>query len=174
MHLDFQSSVRLSKAQELKISKWLSMAGLVIEKLIKDEGIVHPSWIKNLTGTRVSILLCGETKIKKLNSDHRSKNKVTDVLSFPSFESLRKAKSKSEFIGEELFLGDLAICHQRASKQAEEFSISYWDEFIHLFMHGMIHLMGYDHEVSVKEEKEMEKWENQALNIFSKIKKKGS
>jgi probable rRNA maturation factor len=173
MQPEFHSSVKLSKAQEFKISKWLAMAGLVMEKLIRDENILHPSWTKEVTSIRVSILLCGEAKIKKLNSDYRNKDKVTDVLSFPSYENLRKTKPKSELIGSELFLGDLAICHQRVNKQAREFSISYWDEFIHLFMHGMIHLMGYDHELSVKEEKEMEGWENQALNLFSKIKKKG-
>lgn len=173
MHLEFQSSVKLSKAQELKISKWLKMAALVMEELVKSKEIIHPSWIKNLTGVRVSVLLCGETKIKKLNSDYRNKNKVTDVLSFPAQETLRDPKPKDEFVGEELFLGDLAICHQRTTRQAEEFSISYWDEFIHLFMHGVIHLMGYDHEASLKEEKLMEAWEKKALDLFSKIKKKG-
>ncbi len=170
---DFHSSVKLSKAQDLKISKWLTMAGLVMEKFILDEKLLHASWIKEVSSIRVSILLCGESKIKKLNSDYRAKDKVTDVLSFPTFENLRKLKPKSEFIGSELFLGDLAICHQRVTKQARDFSITYWDEFIHLYMHGMIHLMGYDHEVSAKEEKVMEEWENQALNLFSKIKKKG-
>lgn len=173
MQADFHASVKLSNAQELKLSKWLTMAGLVMEKLIRDEKILHPSWTKEVSSIRVSILLCGESKIKKLNSEHRGKDKVTDVLSFPSFSSLRVAKPKAELIGSELFLGDLAICHQRVYKQSREFSISYWDEFIHLFMHGMIHLMGYDHEVSVREETKMEGWENQALNLFSKIKKKG-
>lgn len=173
MQLDFHSSVKLSKLEELKISKWLNMAGLVMENLIRDEKLLHPSWIKGVSSIRVSILLCGESKIKKLNTDFRGKNKVTDVLSFPSFENLRAKKLKAEFIGSELFLGDLAICHQRTNKQAQEFSITYWDEFIHLFMHGMIHLMGYDHEISVKEEKIMEDLENQALNLFSKIKNKG-
>lgn len=173
IQVDFHPSVKLTKAEAAKISKWLDMASQVIEQLIKKQNIIHPSWLKNTTALKVSVLLCGEDKIKKLNRDYRNKDKVTDVLSFPTFESLRKPKSINDFTGSLILLGDLAICHQKTIKQAKEFDISYFDEFIHLFIHGTIHLMGYDHEISSKEEKLMEDWENQALNLFSKIKEKG-
>jgi probable rRNA maturation factor len=88
--------------------------------------------------------------------------------------SLRQAPAQGEFRGQELFLGDLAICHQKVISQADEFNISYFDEFIHLLFHGVIHLVGYDHEISLKEEKIMELWEEKALSLFSKAKKKGA
>jgi len=173
IQIDFYSSVKLIKSEEAKINKWLEVASLTFDQLFKKSKLVHPSWLENTIAIKVSVLLCGDTKIKKLNRDYRKKDKVTDVLSFPSFEDLRKAKSKNDFTGKVILLGDLAICHQRVHKQAKDFDISYYDELIHLFVHGMFHLLGYDHEVSLKEEKLMEVWEKQALKLFSTIKKKG-
>ncbi len=173
IQVDFHSSVKLTRPEEVKISKWLDMASSVIEDLVKKHKLIHPSWLKNTTAFKISVLLSGEAKIKKLNSDYRNKDKVTDVLSFPTFESLRKPKSQDDFTGTLILLGDLAICHQRIIKQAKSFDISYWDEFIHLFLHGTFHLLGFDHEISAKEEKLMENWENIALNLFTKTKKKG-
>ena len=173
IQVDFQSSVRLSASEKHKIANWLKMASGVIEILIKNHKIIHSSWLKDTSCIKVSVLLCGEAKIKQLNSEYRNKNKVTDVLSFPSFNSLRRAKEKGDFTTEELYLGDLAICHSRTKQQARDFKISYWDEFIHLFMHGIIHLLGYDHELSQKEEKVMQNFENLSLDMFSKAKKKG-
>lgn len=172
LYIDFQSSVKLSRAQQIKINQWLTMASSVMESVILKGELIHPAWVKKEVSLRVSVLLCGESKIKKLNRDYRGKDKVTDVLSFPSFETLRKAPAKGEILTSELFLGDLAICHQRTQQQAREFDITYWDEFIHLFMHGFIHLMGYDHEISLKEEKIMQELENRLLELFSKAKKK--
>lgn len=173
IQVEFHSTVKITLSDSVKIQKWLKMASEVMEKLILNRGLVHPSWLKNAECLKVSVLLCGETKIRNLNLDYRSKDKVTDVLSFPTYTNLRKTKTRDEFASAEIFLGDLAICHQRTQRQAKEFNISYWDEFIHLFMHGMIHLIGYDHELSAKEEKLMESWENEALNLFTKIKKRG-
>src|SRR5690606_12682401 len=123
--------------------------------------VLETLWDKKIISVKkpkvlhVSLLICGEAKIKELNREYRGKDKVTDVLSFPAHEDLRKSRLETD----ELFLGDLAICHQQTKRQAREFKIGYFDEFIHLFFHGVIHLMGYDHEISLKEEKLMEKWE---------------
>ena len=174
IQVEFHSTVKLPSQELTQILKWLEMASLVMEKLILKQGLIHSAWLKEAQGLRVSVLLCGETRIRKLNLDHRSKDKVTDVLSFPSYEALRKPRSKHEFAEPVIFLGDLAICHQRTIQQAKDFDITYLDEFIHLFMHGMIHLIGFDHEISKKEEKVMEEWEAEALRLFSQIKKKGA
>lgn len=172
IQVDFQSAVKLAPKDLTKMSKWLNMASDVMEQLVKKEEMIHASWLKKSDAIRVSVLLCGEAKIKKLNREYRGKDYVTDVLSFPTHESLRTTRPKDIFPAPEIFLGDLAICHQKAIKQAKEFDITYWDEFIHLYMHGLIHLMGYDHEISSKEEKLMQKWEKEALDLFSKLKNK--
>ena len=174
IQMDFHSSVKLSKQDQAKITLWLGMASQVMEKLIREKKLIHPSWFTGVKTIRVSVLLCGEAKIRQLNSQYRGKNKVTDVLSFPTFENLRMRQPKMDFQSPEVFLGDMAICQQKILKQSKAFAISYWDEFIHLFFHGMIHLAGYDHEISLKEEKIMLTWEDLALSSFSKIKKKGA
>jgi len=174
IQMDFHSSVKISKQDQAKMTLWLGMASLVMETLIRDKKLLHPSWLTGVKTIRVSILLCGEAKIRQLNSQYRGKNKVTDVLSFPTFETLRIKQPQIDFKSPEVFLGDLAICHQKTIKQSKAFAISYWDEFIHLFFHGMIHLAGYDHEISLKEEKLMMEWEDLALSLFSKIKKRGA
>lgn len=164
LHVDYHSTVKLSTAEKQKIDKWLDIGGKVLEHLF-DKKILP---VKKPEVLHVSLLICGDARIRELNREHRNKDKVTDVLSFPSLENLRKDRS----VHKELFLGDLAICHQQTKRQAKTFNISYFDEFIHLFFHGVIHLMGYDHELSPKEEKIMQKWEKLALDKFSEIKNK--
>lgn len=162
LQVEYQSTVKLTSTEQRQLGRWLLIASEVMEHLIKRKIIP----VKKLTSLHVSLLICGDSKIKGLNKDHRHKDKVTDVLSFPAFEDLRKMNSSGS-----LFLGDLAICHSQTKRQAKEFKISFMDEFIHLFFHGMIHLMGYDHEISKNEEKLMQKWEEEALKKFSEIKK---
>jgi probable rRNA maturation factor len=159
----YQSTVKLTPTQKRKLDKWLDMAGDVIKYLFTKK-IISDSKINNI---QVSLLICGDARMRQLNRSFRNKDKVTDILSFPAHEDLRKKKFNEPV----LFLGDLAICHPQTKRQANEFEISYMDEFIHLFFHGMIHLMGYDHEVSLSEEKLMQKWEERALKKFSAIKK---
>lgn len=163
LHVDYHSTVKLTSAQEKQIQRWLSLSEQVLEELLK-KNIIR---IKSVSRVEISLLICGDARIRELNRQCRKKDKVTDVLSFPAHENLRK----SFYTESTLFLGDLAICHPQTKRQAKKFNIGYGDEFIHLFFHGLIHLMGYDHEISEKEEKIMQKWEEEALKKFSEIKK---
>ncbi len=165
LEIDINSTVKWSP-KELKIMKnWLHWGSLTLEELIK-EGLIKGVGPKKI---RVSLLLCGDARIKKINHDFRAKDKVTDVLSFPSADDLRKNWKQESFAGE-LFLGDLAICIPQARRQAKEFKIGFWDEFIHLFFHGLLHLWGYDHERSPRDEKIMQKWEDRSMEILSNLK----
>jgi probable rRNA maturation factor len=166
LQIDFISTVKLSSADTRKLKYWLGLASEVTEILVKRGVFLSPA-----DSLKVSLLICGDQKIKNLNQSHRGKDKVTDVLSFPAQDNLRKNKLTKLNGKEELFLGDLAICFPQAKRQAQKFEIGLWDEFIHLFFHGLLHLIGYDHEISRKEEKLMQDWEDLALDIFSKIKK---
>ena len=102
----------------------------------------------------LNLVLCGKNKIRSLNREHRSKDRVTDVLSFPVHDDLRKS-SRMPVLPGPVELGDLYICREVADSQAREFSITYCQEIYHLFIHGFLHLLGYDHERSAKDEKEM-------------------
>ncbi len=170
LSVDFTTSVKVSPSQMKKIKLHLDLAGKALEFYIQKEKLLA----QKAKGLQVTLLLCGETKIKSLNASHRNKNKVTDVLSFPSSESLRRSFNDADFLGDYLMLGDLAICHQKTISQAKEFKLTYEEEFIHLVVHGILHLMGYDHEISEKEEKLMEEWESKILTKISKLKKEGA
>jgi probable rRNA maturation factor len=117
--------------------------------------------------------LCGKTKIRSLNQIYRRKDYATDVLSFPVHENLRFDRSVQEKNPPTLELGDLVICRDVAKKQAREFGVSYEQEIIHLAVHGFLHLLGFDHEISRKEEIIMEGLEADLVKkIYKKLKVK--
>jgi probable rRNA maturation factor len=116
------------------------------------------------------LTLCGKSKIKKLNSDFRGKNKITDVLSFGVHENLRPDKKIKIMLPHVLELGDIFVCSEVALKQAAEFEITLQQEILHLVTHGLLHLLGFDHEISLKEEKIMEIYEAVLIkDIYKKL-----
>ena len=112
----------------------------------------------------ISVTICDEEEIRRLNSEYRNKNSVTDVLSFPMFELDEITDFKPEFEGENAMLGDIVICAKRASEQAEEYGHTFIREIAFLTVHSMLHLLGYDHEHSDDEEQEMFKRQKEILN----------
>ena len=104
----------------------------------------------------VSINLVGEAKIKELNKKYRYKNKVTDVLSFP----IESKPIKNTQIWP---VGDIFLCLSFAKKQAKSETISIDRKLAQLTVHGFLHLLGYDHERSKKDETEMFKLEDKIL-----------
>ncbi len=88
----------------------------------------------------VGVVIIGNANMKALNKKYRRKNKVTDVLSFS---------------GDHDFLGDIVLCLPQIQKQAKEHQLSEVEEFTYLLIHGLLHLLGYDHEVSASEAKKM-------------------
>lgn len=114
---------------------------------------------------------CGDTRMKTINSAYREKNKTTDVLSFPGFSNLRSDKKSDVYPGM-VHLGDIIISRDVAKRQAKEFKITLEEEVLHLFVHGFLHLVGYDHEISIKEEVLMEKLEEEILLKISKKNRK--
>ena len=98
------------------------------------------------------LVFTDEEGIRKLNAETRGKDAVTDVLSFPNLDGiLEKPIRKADFpfdADEEgnLFLGSIVICRKRAAEQAEEYGHSLRRELYYLAVHGLCHLLGYDHE----------------------------
>lgn len=95
-------------------------------------------------GIEVSVSFVSPEEIRELNRDYRDVDSVTDVLSFPQFESIDELIDSLEFTGV-AELGDVVICMERAGSQAEEFGHSLKREVIYLFVHSILHLLGYDH-----------------------------
>ena len=100
----------------------------------------------------MELVFTDEEGIRSLNASTRGKDAVTDVLSFPNLENIFcKPIRKADFpfdTDEEgnLFLGSVVICRQRAAEQAQEYGHSLRREVYYLAVHGICHLLGYDHE----------------------------
>ena len=91
------------------------------------------------SGLEISVALIGQSEIKEINKKYRRNNKPTDVLSF--------------FYGE---LGEIIICLDMVKKEKEGLS--------RVFIHGLLHVLGYDHEKTQKEAKIMQQKENYYLS----------
>ncbi len=108
-------------------------------------------------------------EIRQINSDNRHIDAVTDVLSFPMLDGIRgKVIKKKDFpydYDEEekaIFLGSIVICEERAKAQAAEYGHTLQRELSYLFVHGLMHLFGYDH-MTDEDKKQMREKEEQAL-----------
>ncbi len=93
-------------------------------------------------GVELSLALVGDEEIRKLNARYRNKNGPTDVLSFPSKEHLPPG---------EKILGDVVISVEQANRQAKKRGKALDEEMETLLIHGILHILGYDHERSKKE-----------------------
>ena len=100
--------------------------------------------------TEISLVIVGEKRIRSLNKRFRGIDKVTDVLSFGDEETEIGFVSPPNDI---LYLGEIFICQTRAKKQAEEKKHSMKKEMTILFIHGILHLLGYDHKGDYKDSK---------------------
>ncbi len=101
---------------------------------------------KELTDRDIEVILTTDEEIQKLNREHREKDAPTDVLSFPL---------EAQFPN--MPLGSIVISIETAQKGADEFNHSIEDEIKLLFIHGLLHLLGYDHEIDNGEMREKEK-----------------
>ncbi|OUR98627.1 rRNA maturation RNase YbeY [Halobacteriovorax marinus] len=133
-----------------KLKKYLNETVKVLAKFIKSKEI--DPLVSKCQNYELDLTICGLKKIQSLNKNFRNKNKATDVLSFPGFEDLRDGAEDLFIFDENLHFGDIVICREVCLKQSVEFNINYEQEFVHLLVHGFLHLCGYDHEVSKAEE----------------------
>ncbi|MDP3296072.1 MAG: rRNA maturation RNase YbeY [Thermodesulfovibrionia bacterium] len=115
----------------------------------------HPS-------TELSILFVDDEKMRQLNADHRGINRTTDVL---SFEANIPVGRKTLYP----VLGDVVINVQMAASQAKKSGKNFYDEIYHLLVHGILHLLGYDHEKSKYKSLIMRKKEQEILDAVKKM-----
>jgi len=120
---------------------------------------------KGKKNTNLSITLVGQNRMRKLNQRYRRKNRVTDVLAFPESKALIekfKVGSLQKFLG----LGEIVICPREIKKNAKRFKLTFEKELALSLIHGILHLVGYNHE---KGAKEMEKKQNLYLSKLKLI-----
>lgn len=97
--------------------------------------------------------------MKLLNTQYRGIFKDTDVLSFPLMDNGQLHRP--------VLLGDIVVSVPKALKQAKDFEVTFYDELIRLLIHGLLHLIGYDHEINAYQKKKMEKKESEILSAIT-------
>jgi len=145
---------------------------------------------ENKKNTDLSIVLVGQGRIRTLNKKYLGKNWVTDVLAFSgnglprnTTSSALRAKTSKTLEVDIRGLGEIVICLREVKKNAERFSSAFEKELARVLIHGILHLLGYDHEKpefkelrssrasakdSAKEAKKMAEKENYYLNLIFK------
>ena len=113
-------------------------------------------------GAEVSVTLTNDAYIHEINRQYRGVDRPTDVISFALMES-----EEPEIVGGDPrdVLGDLVISLERARAQAEEYGHSYLRELSFLTVHGMLHLLGYDH----MEEAERAEMEEEQRHVMKEL-----
>ena len=129
---------------EAEITSWASAVMTVVVGGAADED--HAD---------VCIRIVGEDEARSLNNAYRGKDKPTNVLSFPAEVDLPETR----------ILGDIVICANVVRDEALEQKKDVTDHFAHMVVHGMLHLLGHDHEVDAQA-RAMEALEREILERF--------
>lgn len=116
----------------------------------------------DLSGISISFILTDNEYIREINKKYRKKNRPTDVISFAYRENPFPAVDDG--IEE---LGDIYLSMEKVLSQADEYNVSLENELKRLLVHGILHLIGYDHERSKKDWKVMRQREEEILNKIS-------
>lgn len=140
----------------------------VVAKVLEIEDIIH--------NCQVSVIIIDNEQIKELNKNTRGIDSKTDVLSYPileflDFTQLKKNLNINEYIDldtGEIVLGDIAISIERAYEQSQEYGHTIDREIAFLTTHGMLHLLGYDHQDETETKKMREK-EEKVLSILRMV-----
>ena len=117
------------------------------ERVLKEE---IGGKIKNKDKINLSIALVGQGRIRELNRKYRGKNRTTDVLSFGGKDGF----------------WEIVICIREVKKNAKKYSVPFEKELTRVLIHGLLHLLGYEHEKSEEKAKEMREKENYYLNLL--------
>jgi probable rRNA maturation factor len=125
------------------------------EKLIRRA--VECALKKNGAAGEVCVLITDAEEIQRLNASYRHIDRVTDVLTFPAWEG------DAILCPPDGYLGDIAICFERAQEQAVEYGHSLERELAFLSVHGALHLLGYDH-MQPDDERKMLAQQDEILN----------
>jgi probable rRNA maturation factor len=148
---DLEKELQASNMQLENLCDWQEIA----------ENVYQATFKPYFSNHEVVLSFCKASEIQKLNNYFRNLDEVTDVLSFNAIGNLSEDLAKFEDLNlaqedqeHDATLGDIIICVEKAQKQAQEKQISIKEELHLLFIHGLLHLLGYDHETP-EEAKEM-------------------
>ena len=113
----------------------------------------------NIENPLLNIVIVDNERIREINREYRNKDSVTDVISF-AFEEVNDVEYEDV-----RFLGEIYISYERCKEQARDFGHSVRREFSYLAVHGLLHLLGYDH-MNESDKKVMRALEEEILNEY--------
>jgi probable rRNA maturation factor len=140
------------KKSGVTLSRVKAAARLALERGAQSRASRSAASVSNGGGSDgLTVLLAGDERLHRLNAQFRDKDRATNVLSFPAPEN------------RDGHLGDIAIAFGVASREAATYGTGLQDHALHLVVHGVLHLLGYDH-VLAREARVMERLEIAILN----------
>lgn len=141
-----ETKTKASKAAFKKLTdkSYKALKARIDKLLLKRDGLVD-------------LVIIDDIKMLAMNMEYRGKDSTTDVISFAYLEVTEYEKEKGDII-----VADIFISADTAARQAKEKKHSLKKELETLFVHGLLHCLGFDHK-SDKQEKEMEKWAKKIL-----------
>jgi len=128
---------------ELDIS-WEIDKEIEIEDKIKEVVKMALDTENAVCDVNLSVVVTDNVNIKEINKEQRGIDKPTDVLSFPGFTKKEWEELKGN-TDELVYIGDIVVSKEKIIEQAREYETGFEREFCYLIVHGMLHLMGYDH-----------------------------
>ncbi|HPL63395.1 MAG: rRNA maturation RNase YbeY [Syntrophales bacterium] len=114
------------------------------------------------SGREITVILLDDAGIRELNARHLDRDRPTNVISFPMQEGEHSDINPH-------ILGDIAISVETAERDASKGGLTLEQELDFLAIHGILHLLGYDHEKSKKEAKEMKEMERELFEAVHKL-----
>ncbi|MDG2535606.1 rRNA maturation RNase YbeY [Sphingomonas sp. HITSZ_GF] len=139
---------------------WEALANRAAEIALKQTPFLE--WLDHAATIEVAVRFTSDDEVHVLNRQYRDKDKPTNVLSFPMIQpDLMEAVTENSDDGEVL-LGDIVLAHGVCAAEAVERQVSVEDHATHLIVHGLLHLLGYDH-IDDAEAEAMEEMERSAL-----------
>ena len=133
----------------------------IFDKIIST---LSPKWLNEKKSVIINLSLNNDEEIRQLNAEFRQMDKPTNVLSFANLDD---EEFEAYLIrNDEIELGDIIVAFETMLDQSKDQELSLHDHYCHILIHGILHLLGYDH-MEAEEAKEMESEEIKLLELFN-------
>ena len=120
-----------------------SLAESFLKRIAEETLVRFPSTILEQKNVSLNAVAVSRAKIQELNRTYGGKDKVTDILSFGEYPDRGSLEHDTN---QEIFLGEIFFCYEYIVAGAREDAVTATHEMMYVFSHGVLHLLGYDHE----------------------------
>jgi probable rRNA maturation factor len=147
---------------------WITILERTLNTALKTE--LNAEAFENMPHAELSIVLSDDRTVREYNRDYRAKDKATNILSFPGMDEdeleIFLAPPVPSAPMPPLMIGDLILAFETLQRESDEQSKTITDHFTHLIIHGLLHLLGYDH-INDDDAHIMEDQERKILSILN-------